>query len=146
MQSKKWLLAQPAAWVWRLKAKGHDMTLYAGQTRTDVVRFENEEGKTLFDEKTRKEATEVLKTKELSPDLHEKLVRMYRDGSYQAQYFLGRYIIEDIIEYPTNPEDLVAQTISTPVVTEDNIARIDASIDGLRASGVEDPYAAIENE
>lgn len=122
------------------------MTLYAGQTRTDVVRFKNEQDKSLFDESTRKEATEVLTTRELTSELHERLVQMYRDGSYQAKYFLGRYIIEDIIEYPTAPGDLVAQNTSTPDVAETGISGLDESIESLRASGVEDPYAAIENE
>lgn len=108
------------------------MTLYAGQTRTDVIRFESEEGKMLFDERTRTEASEVLTTRELSSELHERLIRMYKDGSYQAKYFLGKYIIEDIIEYP--------------VPFEQAPNSLDQTVDELRQRGVQDPYGAIEQE
>ncbi len=81
------------------------MTLYAGQTELDVVPLANEVGKTLFDEATRKQAYSAFKNGQVGEELHNKLVAMYQDGSVQAQYFLGEFITEGLIEYPISDNE-----------------------------------------
>ncbi len=76
------------------------MTLYAGQTEHSVTPLEKERGLTLFDEATRKQANNALKTGVVSYELKSKLETMYVDGSYQAGYYLGTMIIQGFIEYP----------------------------------------------
>ncbi len=76
------------------------MTLYAGQTKDSVTPLEKEDGLSLFDESTRREANTALKTGIVPYGLKANLESMYVDGSHQAGYFLGTMIIQGIIEYP----------------------------------------------
>lgn len=143
------------------------MTLYAGQTKNSVTPLETEKGLTLFDEDTRKQANNALKTGVASYELKSKLESMYVDGSHQAGYFLGTMVIQGVIEYPIaitknkvsrgnagpgmeGPEyERMVENMRMRIFTDMNDNETDSpvsTLDYLRARGIDDVYSAIEEE
>lgn len=79
------------------------MTLYEGQKMdNDRITFTNEQSKLSFDEVTRKLANEAIKTGQVSAELVGNLIEMSHNGSHQASYFLGKFVMEELITFPNS--------------------------------------------
>lgn len=78
------------------------MTLYDGQK---VVNNQSQpKSGLLFDELTRKQANQAIKDHQAPADLVGRLIDMSHSGSYQASYFLGRFVMEEMLQFP-KPEE-----------------------------------------
>lgn len=88
------------------------MTLYKGQTLTNVELLPGEHRDTLFTEKIRKQSYEAIKNRSVEPILLSELLTLANANSIQANKLLGKMVFDELVSIQTIIE--VANNLETP--------------------------------